>query len=108
MDEVLRELMARLDRIEEAQKEIRQRLDRIEDEVFPKPKKYEVPKTGPRSWAEAMKDREMQDWKERIRRWDQLPPERKRASWVNAMYDNLIEQKRKEVQEWDKKMRRES
>lgn len=105
-DEALQELMAKLDQLEEKQKEIMERLNRIEERLFPEPEKREVPETGPRSWAEAMKNREMKDWKQRIQKWDQLPPERKRASWANAMYDNLIEQKRKEVQEWDKKMRR--
>ncbi|MEW8985737.1 MAG: hypothetical protein AB2401_01765 [Bacillus sp. (in: firmicutes)] len=105
MDEALQELMARLGRLEEKQKEIMERLNRIEDRLFPEPEKREVPETGPHSWAEAMKNREMQDWKKRIEKWDQLPPGRKRASWANAMYDNLIEQKWKEVQEWEEKMR---
>ena len=104
----MRELMARLDRIEKTQAEIQKRLERLENEVFSKFEEREVPKTGPRSWAEATKDREMQDWKERIREWDQVPPEKRRTSWSNAMYDNLIEPKRKETQEWDKKMRRNS
>src|SRR5690606_42147778 len=97
-DEALQELMVKLDRLEEKQKEIMERLNRIEERLFPEPEKREVPETGPRTWAEAMKNSEMKNWKQRIQKWDQLTPERKRASWANVINYNLIEDKCKEMQ----------